>query len=76
MIFYGDRLLQGRKQEHWKPTRKTFFVNTGTYPNRNTGVQGTNSSVDSGFGSLNHASGSTAYNNMVSSVTPSQTRNF
>jgi hypothetical protein len=48
----------------------------GTYPNRNTGVQGTNSSADSGFGSLDHASGSTAYNNMVSSVTPLQTRNF
>jgi len=53
-----------------------LYSSAGTYPNRNTGVQGTNSSADSGFGSQDHASGSTAYNNMVSSVTPSQTRNF
>jgi len=53
-----------------------FSPSSGTYPNRNTGVQGTNSSADSGLGSLDHATGSTTYNNMVSSVTPSQTRNF
>jgi len=47
-----------------------------TYPNRNTGVQGTNSSADSGLGSLDHATGSTTYSSMVSSLTPSQTRNF
>jgi hypothetical protein len=49
---------------------------SGTYPNRNTGVQGTNSSADSGFGSLDHANGSTTYNNMVSSVTASHIRNL
>lgn len=38
---------------------------SGAYPNRNTVVQGINSSADSGLGSLDHTSGSTTYNNMV-----------
>jgi hypothetical protein len=53
-----------------------LLLSSGTYPNRNTRVQGTNSSADSGFGSLDHANGSRTYNNMVSSVTPSQTHNL
>lgn len=55
-----------------------FFSSSssGAYPNRNTVVQGINSSADSGLGSLDHASGSTTYNNMVSSVTPLQTHHF
>jgi hypothetical protein len=53
-----------------------LLLSSGTHPNRNTRVQGINSSADSGFGSLGRANGSTSYNNTVPSVTASQRRNL
>jgi hypothetical protein len=54
-----------------------FFA--GTHANRRTGrelagAESTNSSVDSGLGSLNHCNGSTSYNSSVLPVTPLQAR--